>query len=434
MDGILRSRTNWYEERISECPLCLQKNRLRPHGEWENPVCAKCKTPLPTGTRDRMAVLGFADMPYYFLWRDIDLEAQIRLHRVSSQPGRLAQCFTCCRQCPLDGGLHLNNRKFVCLRCLRLLLGKHWPEKYESQQDQYAKICGDHTQSLNRYSQGLISSKMLKLMTPFRRGSAIAVLTLAATLAGLHVHLECARHPLWFATAIAFVSLLISEWLINSQRSARACAVQRWLKSNPFPCKPKMKDFLDSDVELMDSDKQLLEVIHHWPGDPPFWITLRQGVIQRDRCRCQVTGCPSLLPLHVHHVQERFGGGSHEPENLITLCEYHHGTMEGSGHRRICSRALAQKSTPIRRQIRKDAYSTTDILENVISHYGVACPNCREQGLDVCVQKREKLVNVTCVSCGHREMFHWDLPEVNGPKIAEAFLVTQNHGRNGQTK
>ena len=49
----------------------------------------------------------------------------------------------------------------------------------------------------------------------------------------------------------------------------------------------------------------------------------RRFVIWRDG-GCVVEGCSSRYRLQPHHIVPWAGGGTHEPENLATLCWYHH--------------------------------------------------------------------------------------------------------------
>ena len=51
---------------------------------------------------------------------------------------------------------------------------------------------------------------------------------------------------------------------------------------------------------------------------------VRRFVLHRDGGACTADGCSSRYRLQPHHVVERSQGGSHEPENLATLCWYHH--------------------------------------------------------------------------------------------------------------
>ncbi len=51
---------------------------------------------------------------------------------------------------------------------------------------------------------------------------------------------------------------------------------------------------------------------------------LRRAVIHRDHNRCAIAGCGSRNRLQVHHIVPWSQGGATDPENLITLCWYHH--------------------------------------------------------------------------------------------------------------
>jgi hypothetical protein len=50
---------------------------------------------------------------------------------------------------------------------------------------------------------------------------------------------------------------------------------------------------------------------------------VRRLVAYRDG-GCTIAGCTSRYRLEPHHIRLRCDGGSHDPENLITLCWFHH--------------------------------------------------------------------------------------------------------------
>ncbi|MCL1694103.1 MAG: DUF222 domain-containing protein [Actinomycetia bacterium] len=50
---------------------------------------------------------------------------------------------------------------------------------------------------------------------------------------------------------------------------------------------------------------------------------VRRLVAHRDG-GCTIAGCTSRYRLEPHHIQLRADGGSHDPENLTTLCWFHH--------------------------------------------------------------------------------------------------------------
>lgn len=51
---------------------------------------------------------------------------------------------------------------------------------------------------------------------------------------------------------------------------------------------------------------------------------LRRAILHRDGNRCSIAGCGSRNRLQVHHVTPWSQGGATDPENLITLCWWHH--------------------------------------------------------------------------------------------------------------
>ncbi len=51
---------------------------------------------------------------------------------------------------------------------------------------------------------------------------------------------------------------------------------------------------------------------------------LRRAIIHRDGNRCAIAGCGSRNRLQVHHIVPWSANGRTDPENLITLCWWHH--------------------------------------------------------------------------------------------------------------
>ncbi|MEN8183566.1 MAG: HNH endonuclease, partial [Myxococcota bacterium] len=68
-------------------------------------------------------------------------------------------------------------------------------------------------------------------------------------------------------------------------------------------------------------------------------VRLQHRIFERDGWRCAVPGCTSYRNLQVHHVVFRSQGGDDEPENLITLCAWHHQRGVHGGLVRITGRA-----------------------------------------------------------------------------------------------
>ncbi|HLV66455.1 MAG TPA: HNH endonuclease [Polyangiaceae bacterium] len=54
---------------------------------------------------------------------------------------------------------------------------------------------------------------------------------------------------------------------------------------------------------------------------------MRRYVLHRDHGRCVVPGCAHGSFLDVHHLCARAEGGTHEPDNLVTLCAGHHAAL-----------------------------------------------------------------------------------------------------------
>jgi hypothetical protein len=50
---------------------------------------------------------------------------------------------------------------------------------------------------------------------------------------------------------------------------------------------------------------------------------VRRLVAARDS-GCTIAGCTSRYRLEPHHIIHRSDGGTHDPENLTTLCWFHH--------------------------------------------------------------------------------------------------------------
>ena len=63
------------------------------------------------------------------------------------------------------------------------------------------------------------------------------------------------------------------------------------------------------------------KVSHRTEAIPP---AIRAFVLKRDRGQCSIEGCGSRHRLQPHHIKEQHAGGDHHPDNLITLCWYHH--------------------------------------------------------------------------------------------------------------
>jgi hypothetical protein len=59
---------------------------------------------------------------------------------------------------------------------------------------------------------------------------------------------------------------------------------------------------------------------------------LRRAIIHRDHNRCAADGCQSRNRLQIHHITPWSQDGPTNPDNLITLCWYHHHTVIHQQH------------------------------------------------------------------------------------------------------
>lgn len=86
------------------------------------------------------------------------------------------------------------------------------------------------------------------------------------------------------------------------------------------------------------------DIIHHGSSSSIRPAT-RRAVLARDD-GCTVDGCCSTYRLEVHHIVPVSGGGTHAPENLATLCWWHHHVAV---HRR--GMRIDPQSPPLRRRL-----------------------------------------------------------------------------------
>ncbi len=74
--------------------------------------------------------------------------------------------------------------------------------------------------------------------------------------------------------------------------------------------------------QVSDGARPVLELVAKHTDDVPAEI--RRMVARRDRgCRFPDCGAPQRL-IHVHHIVPVSRGGTHDPDNLILLCSFHH--------------------------------------------------------------------------------------------------------------
>ncbi|MEX1043246.1 MAG: DUF222 domain-containing protein [Acidimicrobiia bacterium] len=75
---------------------------------------------------------------------------------------------------------------------------------------------------------------------------------------------------------------------------------------------------------------------------------IRRRVLHRDGHRCVIAGCNSRSRLQPHHLIPYAQGGTHDPDNLVTVCWYHHHVVIHQQRRRIDPHSPAQRRTFLR--------------------------------------------------------------------------------------
>jgi 5-methylcytosine-specific restriction endonuclease McrA/predicted RNA-binding Zn-ribbon protein involved in translation (DUF1610 family) len=304
-------------------------------------------------------------------------------------------CILCARS--NSRGILLNDKSFLCQQCYAEVALVSYPEKYELLRRQF--VFATESRRLawegfrSRYEQKPEDSSLVllgwaSLLLAFVH-PAFLVLTGILLLIGYHKNSDNKKK--------------VEEWL---NRKAQ------WEQSNPGPQQPFLRHFHDPSAELTGRDRQILKVFNHWPGYPPFWGYLREVVLKKDDGRCQVPGCPSRLELHIHHIRPVSEGGEHAPNNLVSLCDFHHALEPEKGHERIwgsiktryftlvCgherSNRAASGSHNVRAHLRRLQLVSLEELKLLNEVYGFACPQCGSSHIKFTLYSGKNVVNVEC--------------------------------------
>jgi len=76
-----------------------------------------------------------------------------------------------------------------------------------------------------------------------------------------------------------------------------------------------------------------VEILQTSPNGKPLTVgstartippKLRRFILHRDGGMCTIAGCSSRYRLQPHHITPKSQGGTHHPDNLTTLCWFHH--------------------------------------------------------------------------------------------------------------
>ncbi len=364
--------------------------------------------------------------PQKFLSR-VNLEKLIE-HNEAYNENKIQKGITPCIICSSKQGpgLLLNDKSYLCKSCFSEVSTISYPEKYENNRRNYLK---------SKESKRIALAALTELYGYSKEGNP-AELFAWLSLALLFVHVGLIVVP---------VILFLVSSSINASQEKKLKAWNdkqtEWEKLNPDPAEPILKHFHDPQAKLTTKDLKILKVFNNWPGYPPFWKYLRAVVLNRDGNHCQVSGCPSRVTLHVHHQKPVSKGGEHVPNNLVSLCDFHHALEPDEGHERIWGSIKTRYFTIVQGHTRHNRASSG--LHNVRSHvrrlelakenelneikrfYSLSCPSCSSENIFITVKDK---VNIVCNACSKKWAGPKELTEETGPRLAELLTVKRNKG------
>ena len=319
-------------------------------------------------------------------------------------------------------GLVLNDKSYLCKSCFENVSKIEYPEKYETLRREYIV----KKEAWEQARQSLIDKSI-----------PLKIHNITQVLAGLSL-------LLLFWQVVLIVVPIILFLLSNQFEKLHDNKLKKWSLLYPEPSQPSLRHFHDPEAELSQLDHTILHIFNHWPGYPPFWSYLRGVVLGRDNNLCQVTGCPSRLELHVHHKKAVSDGGAHTPDNLISLCDFHHALEPYSGHERIwgniktryftlvCKHTRRNRASEglheVRAHLRRLELVNYSELKELAQLYGFACPKCESLSLTFKIDKAKNDIYIECPACNKYWSGPQQLTEETGPRIAELLNVTHNHG------
>lgn len=345
----------------------------------------------------------------------------------SKYNGDYQSCFLC--NTGDARGLFLNNGSLLCESCLRKLSQITYPEIYERSYRKYLIECQAYEESYSDFKR--------KNSFYHDKGYLAWFYVIFPILILPFINLIFIVIPLVIICGMMLI-YLYKEKKARDWREKH----ESWKRSFTKPERPQLRNFHDPEASLTETDKKILKVFDLWPGYPPYWDYLRDVVLSRDGNRCQVTGCPSRTELHIHHKTPKSNGGEHIPENLVTLCSFHHALEPDAGHEFIWNSIsnrffsfveehdrLNQVNIgyhTVRSHYRRRKLATADEVDEIIRYYGMTCPNCKSDS--ICSQIDDKLIYICCNNCDLDWTIRRRLTEEVGPSLASIFTPTKNIG------
>ncbi len=369
--------------------------------------------------------------PSHYLGR-VDLARLLTRNDTASDAATHANTSMCvlCNQRPA-AGLKLNDGSFLCDSCFQQISQTTYPERYEAA----------HRNHIVHMEARRLAWESFRAAYEYHGRYGLPILMLALALLAASV-LHIGFLPLSFG-------FFLAGYIVRAKERERTGEWLRlrseWEASHQPPPSPTLLHFHDPRAELTQRDHSILRVLNHWPGYPPFWSALREFVKARDSGRCQVTGCPSRLTLHIHHIIPTADGGPHTPSNLVSLCEFHHALEPDNGHQRIWgvvrsryftlvgaherSNRTGKGTHQVRPHLRRLELASLQDLRSLHETFGFRCPTCKGTGLQFTLHTRTNLIRVCCPHCGNGTEGPQQLAEESGPRLAELLLVSRQSGR-----
>jgi hypothetical protein len=154
--------------------------------------------------------------------------------------------------------------------------------------------------------------------------------------------------------------------------------------------------------------------------NPSDWSIRRSLVWRRDQMKCQCCGMYlNLEECHIHHIQRRSDGGTHELTNLVTLCKDCHTKMPG--HEKM----KAYTSYYVGRKIHTPNCRYAKRASRVIATYS----NLRKKGIEPCKICCPWERNEWKIS-NYRMQFEDDIENILEDVILAHFLQNKDSNKN----
>ncbi len=433
---------------IIKCQNCGTANRIPPHAPKLRPICAKCKTPLVKAGEPSPSYPAFGQgFSYHKFVKNVDVKKLIEINTVFDEArGAVfpsgSKCIFCGDYIQKGEAVRLTNNNYICTACFKTVQTIRYPEVYQKKYETFLAEREAQKIGLAEFKGSLSYTKNIQRLTPaITFLNTILVISIAISVI-IFLLAKNKMNCLLIGGAVSgsiYAFLYILKNILGHNKKSQDLAISEWIRNNSAPTAPVLKEFHDPSAELTARDKKILEVFDYWPGYPPFWSYVRDVVLNTDKGRCQISGCPNRTELHVHHKRPLSQGGSHKIENLVTLCVFHHSLQPDMGHERIWGEVRTQyfsmvkahlrNGFPVRAHVRRKELASEEDLEKILSFYSVGCSDCKQYPLKLRVDYHKNNIMITCPFCLSEWQFEQKLPEESGPQISSFLPVFQNAGR-----